>query len=133
MALAVSLEHYAEKNNSPEAAILGEALDDATEAFLENDKSPSRKVNEIDTRGSHFYLAFYWAKELSKQEKSQELKATFERVYAALSDNKDKILQELLDAQGSKQDIGGYYLPKNEEASKAMRPSETFNKVLEGI
>lgn len=133
MALAVSLEHYALKNNNAKALVLGETLDDATEAFLENDKSPSRKVNELDTRGSHFYLALYWAKELSEQEKDQEIKSIFEKVYADLLTNETKITQELLDAQGSSQDIGGYYLPKKEKASKAMRPSKTLNSVLNTI
>jgi isocitrate dehydrogenase len=133
MALAVSLEHYSQKNNNPKAAVLSEALDDATEEFLENDKSPSRKVNELDTRGSHFYLALYWAKYLSEQEKDKELKTVFEKVYAELSSNETKITQELLDAQGSTQDIGGYYLPEKEKISQAMRSSKTLNSILETI
>ncbi len=130
MALAVSLEHYAERNNNQKAHILSEALDEATEAFLENDKSPSRKVNELDTRGSHFYLALYWANELSKQDKNDELKTAFDKVYQELSDNESKIIQELTDAQGKSQDIGGYYLPEADKIVTAMRPSDTLNTIL---
>ena len=133
MALAVSLEHYAEKNNNPKAAVLAEALDAATEAFLENDKSPSRKVNELDTRGSHFYLALYWTRALREQEKDLELKAVFDKVYSELLENESKIVQDLIDAQGVSQDIGGYYLPNPEKASNAMRPSPTLNDILGAI
>ncbi|RNC89814.1 MAG: NADP-dependent isocitrate dehydrogenase [Allomuricauda sp.] len=133
MALAVSLEHYAEKNNNPKAAVLAEALDAATEAFLENDKSPSRKVNELDTRGSHFYLALYWTRALREQEKDLDLKSVFDKVYSELLENESKIVQDLIDAQGVSQDIGGYYLPNPEKASKAMRPSPTLNDILGAI
>ncbi len=133
LALGVSLEHYSEKNNNPKALILSETLDRATEKFLENDKSPSRKVNERDTRGSHFYLCLYWAEELANQEQDLELKELFGKVHQELSSNAAKIDQELIDAQGSVQEIGGYYLPKTAMASKAMRPSETLNHILESI
>lgn len=108
-------------------------MDKATEEFLNQDRSPSRKVNELDTRGSHFYLALYWAGELAKQDKDEELKAVFSKVYDAMSSNEEKITQELIDAQGSPVDIGGYYLPNPEMASKAMRPSETLNEILTAI
>tara|TARA_B100000949_G_scaffold235383_1_gene258236 strand:- start:2707 stop:4926 length:2220 start_codon:yes stop_codon:yes gene_type:complete len=133
LALAVSLEFFGDKNNNAKAQVLADALDKATEEFLNQDRSPSRKVNEIDTRGSHFYLALYWAEQLSKQSKDEELKAIFSKVYDAMSSNEEKIAQELIDAQGSPMDIGGYYLPNPEMASKAMRPSETLNSILSSI
>jgi len=133
LALAVSLEFFGEKNNNKKAQVLADALDKATEEFLNQDRSPSRKVNELDTRGSHFYLALYWAKELAKQDKDSELKAVFGKVYDEMSSNEGKIAQELIDAQGSSVDIGGYYLPNPEMASKAMRPSETLNGILDSI
>ncbi len=133
LALAVSLEFFGEKNNNKKALALSDALDKATEEFLNQDRSPSRKVNELDTRGSHFYLALYWAEELAKQDKDSELKTVFSKVYDAMSSNEEKITQELIDAQGSSVNIGGYYLPNPEMASKAMRPSETFNKILSSI
>ncbi|MDF0706006.1 NADP-dependent isocitrate dehydrogenase [Flagellimonas okinawensis] len=133
LALAVSLEFFGEKNNNPKAQVLADALDKATEEFLNQDRSPSRKVNEIDTRGSHFYLSLYWAEQLAKQDKDEELKAIFGKVYDAMSANEEKIAQELIDAQGSPVDIGGYYLPNPELASKAMRPSETLNNILSSI
>ncbi|MFT0715375.1 NADP-dependent isocitrate dehydrogenase [Flagellimonas lutimaris] len=133
LALAVSLEFFGEKNSNKKALVLADALDKATEEFLNNDRSPSRKVNELDTRGSHFYLSLYWAEQLAKQENDEELKSIFSKVHKELSSNEEKIAQELINAQGSPVDIGGYYLPKPEVASKAMRPSETFNKILNSI
>ncbi|WP_437395136.1 NADP-dependent isocitrate dehydrogenase [Flagellimonas lutimaris] len=133
LALAVSLEFFGEKNNNKKALVLADALDKATEEFLNNDRSPSRKVNELDTRGSHFYLSLYWAEQLAKQDKDEELKSIFGKVHKELSSNEEKIAQELIDAQGSPVDIGGYYLPNPEMASKAMRPSETFNEILNSI
>jgi isocitrate dehydrogenase len=133
LALAVSLEFFGEKNNNNKALVLSEALDKATEEFLNQDKSPSRKVNELDTRGSHFYLALYWAEQLAKQDKDQELKAIFSKVYEAMSTNEQKIAQELINAQGSPVDIGGYYLPNPEKAANAMRPSATLNQILSSI
>lgn len=130
LALAVSLEHLGEKFNNPKALILAETLDQATEMFLKNDKSPSRIVNELDTRGSHFYLALYWAQELAKQDKDADLKEHFTTIANNLSSNKDKILQDLIDAQGHSVDIGGYYYPKEALTSEAMRPSSTLNKIL---
>lgn len=133
LALGVSLEHYGEKNNNSKAKVLADALDKATEKFLDNDKSPSRKVNELDTRGSHFYLALYWAEELANQNEDTELKSVFSKVFDTMSSNEVRIAQELIDAQGTSVNIGGYYLPNPELASKAMRPSNTLNTILEGI
>ncbi|WP_293294996.1 NADP-dependent isocitrate dehydrogenase [Allomuricauda sp.] len=133
LALAVSLEFFGEKNNNKKAQVLAEALDKATEEFLNQDKSPSRKVNELDTRGSHFYLSLYWAGQLSQQNDDTELKEIFSKAYKDLSSNESTIAKELIDAQGSPVDIGGYYLPNPELASKAMRPSDTFNRILNSI
>lgn len=130
LALEVSLEHEGEKNNNQETLIVAEALGDATEKFLLNDRSPSRKVNELDNRGSHFYLALYWAEALAKQTKNEALQSKFSKIYAELSKNTDTILTELIDAQGSKMNIDGYYLPNETKVSKAMRPSKTFNRIL---
>ena len=132
LALAVSLEHLGEKYNNKRALVLANALDKATEEFLEKDKSPSRKVNELDNRGSHFYLALYWAQALAEQEEDQELKAHFKEVSSKLQNNEEKILQELIDAQGSPVDIGGYYKPEEEKVTSAMRPSNTLNSILRG-
>lgn len=133
LALGVSLEFFGEKNGNTKAKFLGDALDTATEKFLLNDKSPSRKVNELDTRGSHFYLAMYWAEALATQNEDAELKTTFTKVFSEIQSKKEQILDELINAQGSKQDIGGYYKPDAQLASKAMRPSQTFNNILSAI
>ena len=130
LALGVSLDFYGDKNNNIKAKVLGDALDSATEKFLLNDKSPSRKVKELDTRGSHFYLAMYWAEALAQQDKDTELKRIFEKIDAAIKEKEQHILNELLDAQGSSQEIGGYYIPADNLVSKAMRPSATFNEIL---
>ncbi len=133
MALGVSLEFYGEKNNNSKALVLANALDDATEKFLDNDKSPSRKVMELDTRGSHFYLALYWAQALAAQDKEPELKATFSRIAQEMTEKESKIVAELINAQGKAQDIGGYYKPDAAMRSSAMRPSETLNAILETL
>ncbi|RTE52562.1 NADP-dependent isocitrate dehydrogenase [Arenibacter aquaticus] len=133
LALGVSLEHYGEKNNNPRALVLAETLDIATEQFLENDKSPSRKVNELDNRGSHFYLALYWAKALAAQDKDKELKDLFTPIAERLTNSTEEILKQLIDAQGAAVNIGGYYLPDSKLISEAMRPSTTFNTILETI
>lgn len=133
LALGVSLEFYGEKNKNPKAKVLADALDAATEKFLLNDKSPSRKVKELDTRGSHFYLAMYWAEALANQDKDTELKSLFSKVDAQIQEKEEQILNELMDAQGSPQDIGGYYKPNSNLESIAMRPSDTFNKILDTI
>ena len=133
LALGVSLDFYGEKNNNPKAQILGDALDTATEKFLLNDKSPSRKVMELDTRGSHFYLAMYWAQALANQNKNMALKNTFSKVAEELKGHESKIVQELREAQGSPQNIGGYYLPDTQLVTYAMRPSVAFNDILDSI
>ncbi|MEM1259017.1 MAG: NADP-dependent isocitrate dehydrogenase [Bacteroidota bacterium] len=133
LALGVSLEHYGIKNDNKEALVLADALDKATEKFLDHDKSPSRKVNELDTRGSHFYLTLYWAEELAHQKESRILKETFGPIFNSLKENEKTINSELLNAQGKPVDIGGYYLPDPELVAKAMRPSKTFNSILEKL
>ena len=130
MALAASLEYLGEKYNNKKALILSETLDDATEVFLKENKSPSRKVNEIDNRGSHFYLALYWAQALASQNKDSELKKHFSELAEKLASNETRILQDLLDAQGKPVDIGGYFYPSEDLVNIAMRPSETLNKIL---
>lgn len=130
LALAVSLEHFSQVHNHPKAAILGATLDDATEQLLLQKKSPSRKVNELDNRGSHFYLTLFWAEGLAAQDQDEELKVAFSTVAEQLKANQDKILEELIAVQGHTVDIGGYYLPDEDKVGKAMRPSATFNAVL---
>ena len=133
LALAVSLEHLATHFNNPKAQVLADTLDKATGRFLENNKSPSRKVGEIDNRGSHFYLAMYWAQELAAQDADAELKARFEKVADALTQNEDTIMSELNGAQGKQVDIGGYYKFNGESASEAMRPSATLNTLIDAV
>ncbi len=133
LALAVSLDHYADVNNNEKARVIGEALDEATEKLLANKKGPSRKVNELDNRGSHFYLAMYWAEELAKQDKDAELKTRFTAVAEAMTNNEEKIVSELNDIQGQPMNIGGYYEPTDNLANKAMRPNETLNTILASI
>lgn len=130
LALAVSLEHFSQVHNNPKAKILGATLDDATEQLLLQKKSPSRKVNELDNRGSHFYITLFWAQALAEQEDDLELKAGFTTVAEQLKENQEKILEELIEAQGHAVDIDGYYLPNEDKAGKAMRPSATFNAIL---
>ncbi len=130
LALAVSLEHLGTNYNNSKAIILGETLDEATEKFLENDKSPARKIGEIDNRGSHFYLAMYWAEALANQTKDTELQSLFTNIAAEMKSNESKINEELTAVQGSPVEIQGYYLPNEELTSKAMRPSVTLNAVL---
>ena len=133
LALAVSLEHLSETTNNPKAKVLAETLDEATGKFLEEDKSPSRKAKELDNRGSHFYLALYWAQALAKQTKDAELQALFAKTAASLTENETIIVNELNDVQGSHVDIDGYYFPSVEKVQKAMCPSQTLNAILEGI
>ena len=130
LALAVSLEDLGRKSNNQRALVLADALNQATGQYLINRKAPSRKVNELDNRGSSFYLARYWAQALAAQDKDPELKAKFTPVAKALAENETKILDELNAAQGHAVDIGGYYQPNDAKASKAMRPSETLNRIL---
>jgi isocitrate dehydrogenase len=133
LALGASLEHLGQTLNNSKSLILAETLDVATEKFLANDKSPSRKVGGIDNRGSHFYLAMYWAEALAAQTKDGDLKTIFTPIAAAFSENEAKINAELIGAQGKPQNIGGHYQPNPELTSKAMRPSETFNAILAKI
>jgi len=130
LALAVSLEHLSEKFGNKKAKILGETLDDATSKFLLNDKSPSRKVNELDNRGSHFYLALYWAEALANQDQDTDLKETFSSLYQSLSENEEKIVSELNNVQGAPVAMGGYYLPNIEKVAKEMRPSGILNQIV---
>jgi isocitrate dehydrogenase len=133
LALGASLEHLGQTLKNSKALILAETLDVATEKFLANDKSPARKIGEIDNRGSHFYLAMYWAEALAAQTKDGDLKTIFTPIAAAFNENEAKINAELIGAQGKPQNIGGHYQPNPELTSKAMRPSETFNSILAKI
>ena len=133
LALAVSLEHLGTSKNNPKALILSETLDNATDKFLENDKSPSRKVGKLDNRGSHLYLAMYWAEGLAKQDKDAALKATFSKIANDLKLNENKIVTELNESQGNVNNIAGYYLPNEDLANSAMRPNKTLNSILEVI
>jgi len=133
LALGASLEHLSQTLNNPKALVLAETLDVATEKFLANDKSPARKVGQIDNRGSHFYLTMYWAEALAAQDKDASLKATFSPIAKAFIENEATINSELIGAQGKPQTIGGYYQPNPELTSKAMRPSKTFNAILAKI
>ncbi|MDX5333168.1 MAG: NADP-dependent isocitrate dehydrogenase [Gammaproteobacteria bacterium] len=133
LALAVSLEDYARKGGNARLAVIAKALDAANSAFLDNDKSPSRKVGELDTRGSHFYLALYWAKALAAQDEDAGLRAVFEPVAKALADNEAKIVEELNSVQGQPVDLGGYYHPDAAKTTAVMRPSATLNAIIEGL
>jgi len=132
-ALVPSLEQAAAYSGSAKATVLAETLDAAIGDYLESARYPSRKVNEIDNRGSTFYLALYWARALAAQDGDAELKARFTQAAAELAENEDKITAELLAAQGEPMDIGGYYHPDDELASKAMRPSATFNAIIDAL
>lgn len=133
LALAVSLEHLGNTNDNSKALVLAETLDDATDTFLENDKSPSRKVGELDNRGSHFYLALYWAQGIANQDKNAELKAEFTPIAKALSNNEERIISELNEIQGQAVNIGAYYQPNEAIATEAMRPSTTLNTILQSV
>ena len=133
LALAESLRKLQETDNNPRTPILGDALDAATEAVLNESKSPSRKVGEIDNRGSHFYLAKFWARELADQTRDAELAEVFKPVADALEANEEKISQELLDVQGHEVDLGGYYWPDDAKTSAVMRPSSTFNEIIDSL
>jgi isocitrate dehydrogenase len=130
LALAVSFEHLAGTNDNPKAAVLGRTLDDATDLFLRNDKSPSRKVNELDNRGSHFYLTLYWAQALTEQSDDSDLQAAFAPVAAELASGEESIVREMIEVQGPPADLGGYYLVDEEKTSALMRPSATFNEII---
>jgi len=130
LALGVSLEYNAEKESNPKAKILADALDKATEQLLTENRSPSRKTGELGNRGSHFYLAMYWAEQLAAQNTNADLKAKFAPLANALKANEEEIVKELLASEGKAQDIGGYYLPDAVKVQAAMRPSKTFNEIL---
>ncbi len=133
LALAVSLEHLGRVFNNKSATVLSNALDKANEMFLDNDKSPARKLGQIDNRGSHFYLAMYWAQALSEQNDDEKLKAIFIKVVESMKSSEEQINKELIASQGKPQDIGGYYHPDKAKAEKAMRPSGTLNSILDGL
>ena len=130
LALAASLEHLSEHADNPRAKVLADALDKATEKLLDGGKSPSRKVNELDNRGSHFYLTLYWAQALATQIADKSLQDTFTKLAAKLAVNEKTIIEELNGVQGQAMDVDGYYFPSEEQVQKAMRPSETFNAAL---
>ncbi len=132
-ALGASLEHLAVNFKNPKAQVLADALDVAIAKFLDNNKSPARKVGEIDNRGSHFYLALYWAEALAAQTKDAELQARFAKVAKAMQDNEAKINEELIGAQGKPMDLGGYYLTDFDKTSRAMRPSATLNAIIDSL
>jgi isocitrate dehydrogenase len=128
--LQASIEDLAGKTGNSKAAVLAAALDDANAKFLDNDKSPSRKAGELDVRGSHFYLALYWAQALAAQTADASLKAQFTPIAAKLTENESKIVGELNSAQGTPVDIAGYYHPDTKKCSDAMRPSKTLNGIV---
>jgi isocitrate dehydrogenase len=130
LALAASFAKYAEAHDNPHARILGETLDRATGTFLNENKSPARKVGSIDNRGSHFYLAMYWAQELARQDDDPELAAAFKGIAETLTQNEQTINDELIAVQGHPVDLGGYYRPDPEKTTAVMRPSQTFNDAL---
>ena len=133
LALAASFEHLASRYDNAKAQVLADTLDRATGTFLNENKSPSRKVNELDNRGSHYYLAMFWAEELAQQTEDSELAQAFQKVASELRENEDAINAELLDVQGSPADLGGYYWPVPEKVSAVMRPSATLNEIVDGL
>ncbi|QCU78722.1 NADP-dependent isocitrate dehydrogenase [Citricoccus sp. SGAir0253] len=133
LALAVSFEHEAVANGNARAQVLADTLDRATGTFLEEGRNPSRKVGEIDNRGSHFYLALYWAQELARQSEDADLAASFRDIAAKLAENEQRIMEELNSVQGAPVDIEGYYSPSREKVSEAMRPSATLNGIVQEI
>jgi isocitrate dehydrogenase len=133
LALQASLEHLAQTQNNKRAQVLADALDAANAKFLENDRSPARKVGQIDNRGSHFYLAMYWAESLADQTVDTEIAAKFAPIAKSMQENEGKINEELIAAQGNPQDIGGYYHPNSAKAFAAMRPSATLNAIVDAI
>ncbi len=133
LALQASFEHLAQTQDNKKAQILADALDEANAKFLATDKSPARKVGQIDNRGSHFYLAMYWAESLANQTSDSEIASKFAPIAKAMKENEAKINEELIGAQGKSQDIGGYYQPSSEKTYAAMRPSATLNAIVDGI
>jgi len=132
-ALAASVEYIADKYNHKGAKVMLDAINYGISEVLNNGKWPSRKVNELDTRGEHFYFALYWAKALAEQDEVPALKAKFSEVYKKLAENESKIVEELNSAQGRSVDIDGYYFPDEEKAAKEMRPSPTFNAIVDAV
>ncbi|MDQ6734186.1 MAG: NADP-dependent isocitrate dehydrogenase, partial [Nitrospirota bacterium] len=133
LALVASLEHLSKASDNPSAKILADTLDRANAKFLESNKSPARKVGEIDNRGSHFFLALYWAQALAEQTQDKSLQTRFAKVAKQLTESEAKITAELLGAQGKPVDMGGYYHPNDEKTTKAMRPSPTLNAIVDAI
>ena len=133
LALAESLRHLSRFDDNPRAQILASALDEATELVLSEGKSPARKLGQIDNRGSHMWLAVYWAEALANQTEDVDLARTFAPVAIALRENADKINDELIAAQGHPADIGGYYRPNTEKTSAVMRPSQTLNQIIDQL
>jgi isocitrate dehydrogenase len=133
LALAVSMEEFAERTNNDKAMVVANALDQANAKYLDSNKSPSRKTGELDNRGSHFYLAMYWAQALAAQNTDEELKQKFAAVAEELQRDEDTIAGELIAAQGQPTDIGGYYRPDPELARQSMRPSQTLNAIIDAI
>ncbi len=133
LAMMVSLEHMGDKQGNQKAAVMATALDNATATFLEEDRSPSRKSGELDNRGSHFWLALFWAQELAEQTEDMELQQRFKQLAKDLEDNRDQILNELLEIQGNPVDIEGYYHPSVEKTEQAMRPSKTLNSIIDSF
>jgi isocitrate dehydrogenase len=129
-ALGESLNFFAKTNNNPKAAILGAAVETATQEVLNKNKSPSRKVGEEDNRTSHFYFALYWAKALAEQKQDIEMSKYFEKTAKSLEENEEKIIEELMTIQGKEVDLGGYYHTDPIKVRKIMRPSETFNQII---
>ena len=132
-AIAESFRHFQNKEGNDRAGVLAATLDDATATFLEENKSPSRKVGEIDNRGSHFYLTLYWAQELAAQTSDEALAEAIAPVAKALTEKEDAIVAELLEVQGSPVDLGGYYYPNDEKTEAAMRPSATLNEIISSL
>ncbi len=133
LAIVVSLEHLADTNNNPQAKVLANCLDSAIENLLKNGKSPKRKIGELDNRGSHFYLALYWAEELAKQYDDEDLQSTFEIIAKKLKDKKNDIVSELSTSDIGLTDISGYYFPDSDKINKYMRPSSSFNAIIDSI
>ena len=133
LALGVSLEHFAEKDGNEKAAILSSTLDEATSKFLDNDKSPTRRLGGIDNRGSHFYLALYWAQELASQKSNEELSEIFKPLAEKLVSNETKIVEELISVQGKTASVGGYYFMDDSMSESVMRPSSTLNEAIDNF
>jgi isocitrate dehydrogenase len=133
LALAASFEHLGDRTGNKRAQVLADTLDHATSTLLEENKSPARRLGQIDNRGSHAYLALYWAQELAAQSVDPSLAELFRPVAQALSNAEEKIAQEMLDVQGSPVDLGGYYAPDSAKASAVMRPSTTLNEIIDGL